>query len=286
MNSLPVVPDISHLTKRVIRVLGQNGPSKFVLQGTNTYLIGTGRQRILLDTGEGCEAYVSLLHSVLRQQECTISKVLLSHWHHDHVDGLPSVRQLIKELSPRQDGLEVSKFPHESDETGWLVLKDGDEIQVEGATLRAIHTPGHTTDHLSFHLLEDDVLFTADHILGGSTSVFEDLSTYMASLRRLEQLGIETLYPGHGLEMSDGVQVVTEYIRHRQLREDQIVKVLQAAKTSTAMGIVKIVYKDVREDLHVAAEHGVRQHLEKLEKEGRAIQVDDQQWKLTSQARI
>ncbi|CCG84242.1 protein of unknown function [Taphrina deformans PYCC 5710] len=284
MNPLPLVPDVTTLSKRVIRILGQNGPSKFVLQGTNTYLIGTGKSRILLDTGEGVPEYLPHLTSVLDREKCSISKVLLSHWHHDHVDGLPSVRDLLQ--SRAQPDPEVWKFPHESDEEGWLSLRDQDEIQVEGATLRAVHTPGHTTDHLSFLLLEDNVLFTADHILGGSTSVFEDLKTYMSSLRKLDGLQVGTLYPGHGLEMKNGVQIIKDYINHRQAREDQIVKVLQEIRSGSAMDIVKVVYRDVREDLHFAAEHGVTQHLAKLEQEGRVSQQKGDHWKLTGQARI
>lgn len=284
MSLLPSIPDVTRLSPRVIRILGQNGPSKFVLQGTNTYLIGTGRERLLLDTGEGRDEYLPLLNSVLDDEGCTIRTILLSHWHHDHVEGLPSVLAL---LDKRRSGAspEIWKFPHESDESQWLALKDQDEIQVEGATLRAIHTPGHTTDHLSFHLLEENVIFTADHILGGSTSVFEDLSTYMSSLRKLQKIAADTLYPGHGLEIRNGQQVIQDYLNHRQQREDQIVQVLRT-KSGSAMDIVKVVYKDIREDLHLAAEHGVKQHLEKLQKEGRVMSLDESEWKLVNESRM
>lgn len=294
MNTLPPIPDITRLSKGVIRILGQNGPSKFVLQGTNTYLIGTGRERILLDTGEGEEAYLPLLSSVLASERCTVSKILLSHWHHDHVAGLPSVLALLERDHPStsssSSGPQVLKFPHEDDEAGWTPLRDGEEIRVEGARLRAIHTPGHTTDHLTFHSLlpddEDDVLFTGDHVLGGSTSVFEDLGRYMASLQKLQALRVATLYPGHGAEIRDGVRVVGEYIRHRQGREDEIVAALQRMRSGTAMEIVQVVYKDVREDLHLAAENGVRQHLEKLAQERRVSLHDGARWRLTDHARI
>lgn len=285
MNPLPIVPDVTRLSERVIRILGQNGPSKFVLQGTNTYLIGTGRERILLDTGEGRPAYLPILKSVLEEQKCSIKTILLSHWHHDHVDGLPSVRSLLKDVCPRSEPPGVWKFKHSSDEADWLPLEDQDKISIEGATLRAYHTPGHTTDHLAFHLLEDNTLFTADHVLGGSTSVFEDLGAYMSSLRKLQLINATTLYPGHGLEIKNAQDTIQGYLDHRQAREDQIIRVMRG-KCLTAMDIVKVIYKDVREDLHLAAAYGISQHLDKLQKEGRVIEQDDDAWKLTNSSRI
>lgn len=288
MDPLPIVPDVTRLSKNVIRILGQNGPSKFVLQGTNTYLIGTGRARILLDTGEGAEGYIPLLQKVLAEEKCSIHKILLSHWHHDHIDGLPSVRELLKshQLETAKPELEVWKYRYEDDEPDWLSLKDQDEVQVEGATLRAIHTPGHTIDHLAFHLVEDNIVFTADHILGGSTSVFQDLHAYMSSLRKLQRLNATILFPGHGLEITNAAETIQSYLSHRQAREDQIVQVLQQNRTSTAMGLVKVIYKDVREDLHLAAEYGVKQHLEKLEKEGRVKPHGDDEYKLIIDSKI
>lgn len=285
--SLPKIEDITKLSTRVTRILGQNGPSKFVLQGTNTYVIGTGTERILLDTAEGRPEYTPLLEKVLHEERCTIKHILLSHWHHDHVEGLPSVLQMLR--SHQKEAPTVSKFQHPSDEDGWQVLTDKDEVQVEGATLRAVHTPGHTTDHLAFHLLEDNVLFSGDHILGGSTSVFEDLSTYMKSLEKCLDVGADTLFPGHGLEITDASSMIQQYLQHRQMRENQIIKQLQSGQESqSAMDIVKVMYKDVREDLHFAAEHGVKQHLEKLRKEGkvRMEELDEEKWRLTSSARI
>ena len=251
--SLPRVPDVTRLGNGIIRILGQNGPSKFVLQGTNTYLIGTGRRRILIDTAEGHEAYIALLSDVLRQESCTISQILLTHWHHDHVDGVPAVLELVR--STGENPPVVSKYPHESDEGDWQPLADGANVSADdGVSLTAIHTPGHASDHLAFHLPSEGYLFTADHILGGSTTVFEDLAAYMASLEKVRLLQPKRLLPGHGLDMDDGTAVIEQYIAHRQQREDQIVNLLQQATSPmTAMDIVKVIYKDVREDLHVAA---------------------------------
>lgn len=253
--SLPHVPDVTRLAAGIIRILGQNGPSKFVLQGTNTYLVGTGSRRILVDSAEGHESYIELLSNVLKEERCTISQIVLTHWHHDHVDGVSAVQALLGRSG--QPAAVVSKYPHETDEAGWTPIADGATISADGVSLVAVHTPGHASDHLCLHVPAQELLLTADHILGGSTTVFEDLAAYMASLEKVRRLRPKRLLPGHGLDMDDGLAVIEQYIAHRQQREDQIVGLLQQHATDgrrmTPMDIVKVIYKDVREDLHMAA---------------------------------
>ncbi|KAF4121594.1 Flavorubredoxin [Geosmithia morbida] len=273
-SQLVALPAVERLSPRCIRILGGN-PGKFTLQGTNTYLLGTGKQRILIDTGEGRPIWVSSLREVLEKEKATIGSALISHWHPDHVGG---IRDLVG-VSP---GTVVYK---NKPDLGQSEIIDGQVFRVEGATLTASYTPGHSVDHMVFQLAEEDALFTADNVLGQGTAIFEDLTTYLASLSKMRTLFKGRAYPGHGPVVDDGPGKITEYIEHRQQREEQIVSTLRSAENGKvvnlgALDIVKKIYTDIPETLHMAARSGVMQVLEKLEKEGKVVRNGDDSWRL------
>lgn len=265
-----VLPRVSAVSKRVVRILGCN-PGPMTLQGTNTYLIGTGKKRVLLDTGNpGVGEYIELLKSFLKENQCILQNIIVSHWHYDHVGGIPDI---VREIKP---GCDILKLPRTCDDEvtpegqniKFSYLNDGDVIATEGATLKVLATPGHTDDHLVLLLEEENSLFSGDCILGEGTAVFEDLFTYMKSLNRILSLKPSVIYPGHGPVISDPVSKVKEYIHHRQLREDQILATLQSHPEGlTPEELVKLIYVDTPEHLHVAAANNVRHHLSKLMKE-------------------
>lgn len=260
---------------------------KFTLQGTNTYLIGQGPSRILIDTAEGKPEWRTSLSHVLTSEKAAISTTLLTHWHPDHVGGVSDLLSLCPS----------SKIHKHSPNTSQLPITHDQKFQTEGATLRAFHCPGHTTDHMAFVLEEEDAMFTADNVLGQGTAVFEDLAAYMASLEAMRGAFGCRAYPGHGPVIDDGPGKVAEYISHRREREGEIVAVLKGAKGEggggcdaegwTAMEVVKVVYKAYPEHLHGPAEGSVLHVLRKLEKEGKvSCQAGSERWRLESKAAL
>lgn len=245
----------------------------------------------MIDSGQGERSWIEAVKKVLAQEAAVISQCLLTHWHHDHVGGVEHLREVFPD---------VQVFKNEPT-IGQLAIEDGQKFEVEGATLRSLHCPGHTTDHMALILDEEDAMFTGDNVLGQGTAVFEDLSSYMSSLDKMRELFSGKAYPGHGPVIDDGRARITEYIHHRQQREDQVLQVLRSPQTTsggdasigsstdpwTVMEIVKIIYKDVPENLHLPASGGIVQVLRKLEKEDKVAHVSTgDKWRLKDRATL
>ncbi|CAG8487191.1 11259_t:CDS:2 [Funneliformis caledonium] len=270
MEVLQELPTFTQLTERVIRVLGLN-PSKFTLQGTNTYLIGTGPRKILLDTGEKPE-YTQLLFESLKKlgENIIISDIIISHWHNDHVGGVDSVLQYASENNMPLPVVHKRLDPkHDKSHHNFQQVADNQIFKTDGASIIAIFTPGHSEDHVAFYLEEEKAIFTGDTVLGQGTTVFEDLGEYIDSLHKLKRFTPGRLYPGHGPVIENGTEKLEEYITHRLERENQIIKEFKTSKSSlTPRQIVEKIYAKYPESLWPAAERGVILHLIKLEKEG------------------
>lgn len=271
------VPDIARLSARVILILGCN-PGPMTLQGTNTYLIGSGKRRILLDTGdENVPQYINNLSKVLKEETCSIEHIVLTHWHHDHVGGVADILNITEPNCTvwkykRSDGME-DVLPKN---TSFQYLENGQVLCTSGASVRIIHTPGHTTDHIALSLLEENSLFSGDTVLGEGTAVFEDLYDYMNSLEAMKNLLADIIYPGHGPVVKKPTEVLNYYLEHRQQRENEIITVL--AESQTLMNISEItavLYMGIDEKLVRAAQNNVRKTLVKLLTESRVIQSND-----------
>ncbi|TKR80379.1 hypothetical protein L596_014461 [Steinernema carpocapsae] len=195
----PVEP-IALLSPKVHRILGMN-PGAFTLQGTNTYLVGTGKSKILIDTGDaGIEKYIENLGSVLGENK--IEGIIITHWHHDHVGGIPAVLEKFcggtKGAAPPVPIYKIKRPDGADSNVDYTYIEDGHVLKTEGATLKLVATPGHTTDHIVVYLEEENAIFSGDCILGEGTTVFEDLYTYMKSLDVLREIQPSRIYPGHG----------------------------------------------------------------------------------------
>jgi len=269
----PDFPKTATPTSLVGRVLGLN-PGLMTGPGTNTYLVGR-RDPILIDTGAGVPEYLPLFEQYLAERGWRQpSRIILTHRHRDHLGGVEQLRSRFK-------GLPVAKMIHRDTALPEAVadVRDGEVIEGDGVTLRAVYTPGHASDHLCYYLREEKALFTGDVILGGSTTVIPaedgDLGEYLASLRRLQGLDVERIYPAHGPVIDNAPAKIREYIDHRMERERQILAAL-ADGLDTIPAMVARIYVDVPKSLHPVAAQSVESHLKKLVKDGRVRELTHQ----------
>jgi hydrolase len=215
--SLPALPAVTQLSPRVTRLLAGN-PGIMQLQGTNTYLVGTGTAQILIDTGEGRPLWHATLAEYLRTHHLTLEYVLLTHWHGDHTGGIP-------DLIAQDPTLQSRLYKHLPDR-GQRPIRDGQRFTVAGATVRAVFTPGHATDHMCFLVEEEKSLLTGDNVLGHGFGVVQDLAEYMTSLARMAALGCERGYPGHGAVIEDLPAKMKVYIHHNEVRVQRVIAAL------------------------------------------------------------
>merc|ERR1719479_380157 len=284
-SSLSIIPKVSKLTPNILRILGCN-PGPMTLRGTNTYVVGKGKRRLLIDTADGQQAEFFLnLKKSINFDKFALTGVILTHWHPDHIGGVGTCTASVGGvMKSAEKGAKIYKFPRQGEEEiklpdhhEYTFIKDGHIFEADGATLKAIHTPGHTTDHIILHLEEENAIFSGDCILGEGSTVFEDLHDYMLSLNKILDINPKVIYPAHGPVIMNPKEKIEEYIAHRNQREAQILAALgeHTASKLTPMEIVKIVYRDTPENLHDAAAGNVSHHLNKLVKEGKVTNDDN-----------
>mmetsp|Transcript_162656 Transcript_162656/g.521513 ORF Transcript_162656/g.521513 Transcript_162656/m.521513 type:complete len:408 (+) Transcript_162656:461-1684(+) len=154
----------------------------------------------------------------------------------------------------------------------WKPLRDGDVIRTDGATLVALHTPGHSQDHVSFLLEEEHSLFSGDHVLGWGTTLVFDMRDYMETLRRMLALKPIRLYPGHGAMIEDGVDLLTRYMEHRERREEQAWAALQRRDApASVQDIARELYPDLPQERMWMARDNVEKLLRKFAGDQSAI---------------
>ncbi|MEU4704432.1 MBL fold metallo-hydrolase [Nonomuraea dietziae] len=235
-------------------------PSEMTLEGTNTWVIGT-HEVVVVDPGPDDEAHLQRVVRHLGQRRVT--QILLTHGHHDHSGGAKRFTELV--------GAPVRALDPEH-RLGGEGLTGGDVIEVGGLELRVYATPGHSFDSLCFWLPADLAMLTGDTVLGRGTTVIApdgNLADYLRTLDLLrataEELGAETLLPGHGPALADPLHALDGYIAHRRERLDQI-RAARASGARTPREIVEIVYADVDRALWFAAEMSVRAQLDYLDR--------------------
>jgi glyoxylase-like metal-dependent hydrolase (beta-lactamase superfamily II) len=263
------------LSPLVRRVLARN-PSPFTFTGTGTYIVGRGTVAII-DPGPADPVHLEALAAAVAGE--TVSHLVITHTHMDHSPGAGPLKAMVGGLiagcaplaladdGPRADaGFDPDYAPD-------LVLGDGDSISGSGWTLTAVHTPGHTSNHLCYALEEEGALFTGDHVMGWSTTVVAppdgDMAAYMRSLARLQGRDDRIYYPTHGAPVDSPQRMVKGMITHRRQREAQILALLEEGIGSIP-AMVERMYQGVDQRLWGAAGRSVLAHLIDLEGRGLA----------------
>ena len=274
--SCEILPGVAtRLSERVCRIAAPN-PSFMTGPGTNTYLIGSGDDLAVIDPGPALEAHVQ---AILAQAGGRIGSIFVTHTHLDHSPAALMLKEMTGATlygmpAPAGDNQDQVFQPDR-------VLAHGERILVAGCTLRVIHTPGHASNHLCYLLEEEQMLFTGDHVMQGSTVVINppdgNMGAYCASLRALQDEDIAFLAPGHGFLMDAPQQRISRLLAHRLARENKVIDALSRAGAATDLALLALVYDDVPQSRHRMASRSLLAHLIKLEEEGRAA-CDDGQW--------
>jgi hydroxyacylglutathione hydrolase len=264
-------------------LLHANNPGPLTGPGNNTYLlVGSDRQALLIDAGVGDPLHLSALDAELRRHDARLARVLVTHGHPDHASGAPALKaahpgvRLQKLQWPGMDG---------PADAAWEPIADGEQIPLGDQRLTAVHTPGHSPDHLAFWDAGSRIVFTGDLVIKGSSVLIHvsrggRLGQYMASLERVLRLGAARLLPAHGEPVDDAAAVLEEYLAHRRMRERQVIEALAAGNRSVE-AIADSIYHGLNPALVPAARENVQAHLEKLKDDGQAVE-DNGIWTTSS----
>jgi glyoxylase-like metal-dependent hydrolase (beta-lactamase superfamily II) len=277
---------LDELEPGVARVLAHN-PSAFTYYGTQTYVVGDDEVAVI-DPGPDDPGHLDALVDSVGGRR--LAAILCTHTHRDHS---PAARPLsertgapvigcaplaLEAVGPRADA------SFDGDYSPDRVLDDGESIEVDGRSLIAVATPGHTSNHLCFAW--GDALFTGDHVMGWSTTVVVppdgDMADYMASLDKLRKRGDRIYFPAHGPPVTNPAQYVRHLVGHRLQREAQILRLVTERPRNIA-DIVANAYPGLDPRLTTAAGGSVYAHLLDLERRGSVVQ-DEDLWTATGSA--
>jgi glyoxylase-like metal-dependent hydrolase (beta-lactamase superfamily II) len=273
---------IERIGPRVRRLLAPN-PSPFTYSGTQTYIVGKGELAVI-DPGPDMPEHVAALTAAVAGER--VMAILCTHTHRDHspagralqaATGAPIIG--CAPLSLDDDGPRADDA-FDPDYRPDRILADGETIARGNWSISAVATPGHTSNHLCFHLREGGILFTGDHVMGWSTTVVAppdgDMADYMASLDKLLARNDRIYYPAHGPAVDEPHGHVRALIEHRRAREGQILAHLEAGEGRIPV-IVADLYADIDPRLHPAAGRSVLAHLIDLEARG-LVRRQEEQW--------
>ena len=256
----PVAPGIRRIVAR--------NPGPFTYKGTGTYVVGDGEVAVI-DPGPDLAEHVDALLASLGDEQVT--HILITHTHRDHSPAAKAVKAATGAptygFGPHAGGQRGEPGAEEGGDWDFvpdIVVHDGEAIAGGKWRFEAVHTPGHTSNHLCFALSDSGILFSGDHVMGWSTSVIAppdgDMAAYMASLDKLLARSDRTYWPTHGPAITEPERHVRAFIAHRREREAGIVDCLKSG-SETIDAIVERLYVGLNPSLRRAAGRSVLAHL-------------------------
>ena len=271
---------VDQVTPMIRRVIAENG-GPFTFHGTATYIVGHGNVAVI-DPGPLLESHIHALLDILSKE--TVTHILITHTHMDHSPAAQPLKEatgaLVYAYGPHTLASSwAAKNPTKTsggdmDFKPDYIISDGELITGVNWTIQAVHTPGHTNNHLCFALREESALFSGDHVMGWSTTVVSppdgDMRDYIQSCHKLLARNDSAYWPTHGPCITDPKTHVAALIKHREERETSIEGALQSGKGKIS-DIVAEMYKDVPVHLHPAARRTVHAHLIHMLQSGRAF---------------
>ena len=282
--SYEIIPGVmTQLSPRVRRITAPN-PGFMTGPGTNAYLIGDGEDIAIIDPGPALDVHIDALLAEARGPDGKgrIRWLLATHTHTDHSPAATRIKaitgaELIGRPAPEFGNQDRDFAPD-------LIPADGERIAIGGCTLRVVHTPGHASNQVIYLLEEENMLFTGDHVMQGSTVVIGppdgNMVDYFTSLRAAQAVGAEWIAPGHGFLIADPKKAIDRIIKHRLEREAKVLEAVRAVSLSNADGgtldeLVVKAYDDVPAKVHPVAARSLHAHLIKLQSEGRVSKSGD-----------
>jgi glyoxylase-like metal-dependent hydrolase (beta-lactamase superfamily II) len=275
----PVAPGLRRIVAR--------NPGPFTFKGTGTYVVGDGDVAVI-DPGPDLPEHVAALLASLEGER--ITHILVTHTHRDHSPAAKAVKEATGAptygFGPHAGGKRGEAGAEEGGDWDFvpdILVRDGDAIEGGAWRFEAVHTPGHTSNHLCFALPDSGILFSGDHVMGWSSTIVNppkgNMRDYCASLRLLLARKDERYLPGHGPAIEEPMSYVRALLFHRELREGAILGALRNGKNTTPIELMQRLYSQLDPTLRRAAERNVIAHLIKLASEGKVVQ-DGEVWRV------
>jgi glyoxylase-like metal-dependent hydrolase (beta-lactamase superfamily II) len=256
----PVAPGVRRIVAR--------NPGPFTFKGTGTYIVGEGEVAII-DPGPDLPEHIAALLASLEGERVT--HILVTHTHRDHSPAAKAVKEATGAptygFGPHAGGRRGEAGSEEGGDWDFvpdIVVRDGDPVEAGKRRFEAVHTPGHTSNHLCFALPDAGILFSGDHVMGWSTSVIAppdgDMAAYMNSLDKLLKRPDAVYWPTHGPAITEPRPHVRAFAAHRREREAGVLECLKAG-TGTVDAMVEQLYAGLNPALRRAAGRSVLAHL-------------------------